>query len=102
VLTEKTNLLLVRRNRNDLLRLCIAAGLNWELGSIEKNLEIFISDIDGQNALAAFLQDIDAEHAHVHAVKHGKTLALENGFVPPVRHSGVDNDTDQAPARLRK
>lgn len=28
-----------------------AAGLNWELGSIEKNSEIFISDIDGQNEL---------------------------------------------------
>jgi hypothetical protein len=52
--------------------------------------------------LTAFLQDIDAEHAHVHAVKHGKTLALENGFIPLVRHSDVYNDADQAPARLRK
>ena len=72
-------------------KVIIAAGLNWELGSIERNIE-----------LAALLQDIDAEHAHVHAVKDGKTLALENGLVPLVRHSGVDNDTDQAPARPRK
>jgi TolB protein len=32
-------------------KVIIAAGLNWELGSIEKNSEIFISDIDGQNEL---------------------------------------------------
>ncbi len=52
--------------------------------------------------LAALLQDVDAEHAHVHAVKHGKALALEDGFIPLVRHAGVDDDADQAPARLRK
>ena len=52
--------------------------------------------------LTAILQDIDAEHAHVHAVKHGKTLALENGFVTLVGHAGIYNHADQPPTRLGK
>lgn len=52
--------------------------------------------------LAAVLQDIDAEYAHVHAIKDRETLTLENGFVALVGHARVDNDTDQATLRLRK